>query len=110
METKEKISLSEYYDLLKEIEDDNWKGDWDIESPDQKKITKEDEQFAQDIFDMISSFIENEDLDEEFVSSKTLAKHYKEHCLDNVPGRKSTKVNIFYDFKDINIDFIKMKF
>lgn len=96
-------------ELLEDLYDDDWtmEDEDDIENYEEDNpITPEQEAFANEIRDFLQSLIdkeeqEDEGLEEQFTSQNSLIKHFKKHCLANVPGRVSTKNNIYYDFNTI---------
>lgn len=99
--------------------DNDWyDNDWTLEDEDDienyeedEPITPEQEAFANELREFLQSLIDNEEammeegngseLEEKFTSQQSLIKHFQKHCLANVPGRVSTKNNIYYDFNTI---------
>lgn len=103
-------------EALKKMEHDNHIDDYDDWTPEDEEdfntydeedpITPEQEAFANEIRSFLQSLIdkeeqEDEGLEEQFTSQKNLIKHFQKHCLANVPGRTSTKNNIYYDFNTV---------
>lgn len=91
---EDSMSISEALDELEEFDD------WDdFNDPDESPVTKEEEMFANEMFDLVQSFICTDDvITEEYISKNCLNKHYHKHCLDNQPNRKSSRSCVFYDF------------
>lgn len=56
--------------------------------------------FAQEIFEVINSFLEKDDLVESFRSPKKLDTHFKKHCLAK-RDLTSKRSNIYYDFDNV---------
>lgn len=84
---------------LSELEniDDDWT-DYDEDN-----ITEQEQEFANDIFDMIQSEVnKTNDLTEEFTGQRSANKHFDWHCLGTNTSRKSKRANVFYDFKDVS--------
>ena len=78
-------------------DDDDW-DDYEEDNP----ITDDQKAFAKEFLGFFQSLIDREeeslaDVDEEFVSEKSLDVHFAKHCVGN-SGRKSTKRDILYDF------------
>lgn len=65
-------------------------------------ITDKEEQFADNLFDLIQSLVIHDNLNEVFTSEDGLKKHFFQHCIADKPERKSKRSNIYYDFTDIN--------
>ena len=90
--------------------DDDWtpEDEDDIENYDEDDpITSEQEAFANELRAFLQSLIDKEEQDddsrseEKFTFQQSLIKHFNKHCLANVPGRKSTKSNVYYDFNTV---------
>lgn len=102
-ETKEEID--------EELYDDDWtiEDEEDFNAYDEEPITKEQEQFYQEIKNVLQSLIdddedkedENKELNEKFVSNKELKRHFFKHCLANDRSKVSTKNKVYYDFNDV---------
>ena len=89
-----------YDDWVEEDEDDieNYEED--------DPITPEQEAFANELRAFLQFLIDEEEqdaveLEEKFTSQQSLTKHFNKHCLANIPNRKSTKNNIYYDFTSV---------
>ena len=71
----------------------------DMNTDDIPPITKEEQLFAESVYDLIQHIIdsENRGVEEAFTSKDNLENHYDWHCL---AGKKriSSPTNIFYDF------------
>ena len=78
--------------------------DWeDFNSPDEEPITKEQEDFAEELFNFLQELVNKEEnLTEEFISNSTLNRHFYKHSLANRNDKKSNRQTIWYDFKYIN--------
>ena len=93
------------------IDKDNWyDDDWTIEDEDDienytedNPITPEQEAFAKELIDFLQSLIDDEEkmVAEEFTSEDNLLKHFNKHCIGNDVNKKSTKNNVYYDFKTV---------
>ena len=97
--------LEQWNELMEEDDDLDIDDEEDFENPDWEEFTPEEEALANDLFDMIQSFIneeEKEELDEKFTSKSQLNNHFNRHCLAKIPNRKSKRTKVFYDFNDVN--------
>lgn len=81
--------------LVEDLEDED---DLDVDWEDIPDYNKE---FADQIFNMIDSFIEKEDINESFQSKNSLDHHFKKHCLAG-SDKQSKRSNVFYDFVRVN--------
>ena len=100
-------------DINEDIEDVWYNDDWiideeeDIENYEEDDpITPEQESFANELRAFLQSLIDKETsdddkLEEKFTSQQSFFMHYYEHCLADIPNRKSTKNNIYYDFNTV---------
>lgn len=79
--------------LTEEVDDADFDFDW-------TDVPEYDQEFANQIFDTINSFIEKEDINESFRSNNSLDYHFKKHCLTG-DNKKSKRSNIFYDFVNV---------
>ena len=92
----------------KEIDEELYDGEWtqedeeDFNIYDDTPITPKQEQFYEEVKNVLQSLIDNgvEDLEEDFTSEDELNFHFKKHCLANTPNRKSTRRTVYYDFND----------
>ena len=58
-------------------------------------------EFYEDILSFLTELIRKEEVvTEMFISNKCLIDHFNKHCIGNRTGRKSTRTNVLYDFKD----------
>lgn len=118
---QKKATLTSSYDNGKRVNDDSYSNselledsyddDWTIDDDDienyeeDEPITPEQEAFANEIKSLLQSLIDDEEamdeevIEEEFTSQNNLMYHFNKHCLGNSTTRKSTKKNIYYDFK-----------
>lgn len=104
--------MEEYKDWY----DDDWtiEDEDDIENYEEDNpITPEQEAFAEEIKAVLQTLIDDEEvmmnedeeninLDEDFISSNSLNKHFYKHCLANISNRKSKPTNVYYDFNSVN--------
>ena len=83
------------------LDESEWDDDFDIDfdDPDIKPLTDEQKAFANEMRSLFQSFVDGEDLGEEFISGESLTRHFRKHCLADVEGRKSTSRNVYYDFR-----------
>ena len=80
------------FEIFEDIDDD-----LDVEDEEQVPLTKEEIQIAQELKQLFNELINNEDaLEEEFISGKTLTTHFNKHCLagSNITSSK-TKFSSF---------------
>lgn len=81
---------------LENIDDDWTDYDEDI-------ITEQEQEFANELFDMIQAEVDkSNELTEEFTGKRSANKHFEWHCLGTDKSRKSKRSNVFYDFKDVS--------
>lgn len=81
---------------LVEDEDDL---DYDYDYEDFDEIVGEE--FAKDILEILNDLIDMSDImEEDFISTKCLSDHFRKHCLGKDIKRRSTRTNVYYDFKD----------
>lgn len=77
--------------------DDDWT-DYDEDT-----VTEQEQEFANDIFDLIQSEVDkSNELTEEFTGQRSANKHFDWHCLGTDSSKKSRRSNVFYDFKDVS--------
>lgn len=97
-------------EIDEELCDDDWtqEDEEDFNTYDEESITPEQEQFYEEVKDVLQSLIDDEDkedqnkeLDEEFVSNKELKNHFFRHCLANDKSKVSTRNIVYYDFNTI---------
>lgn len=79
------------------LDDDDW-DDYEEDNP----ITDDQKAFAKEFLGFFQSLIDREeeslaDVDEEFVSERSLDVHFAKHCIGN-SDKKSTKRDVLYDF------------
>lgn len=116
-----KEKSKEQQEVKEDLEEPWYDDDWTIEDEDDIEnyeeddpITPEQEAFANELRALLQSLIDNEEsmmnedednLEEKFTSQQSLIKHFQKHCLASIPGRISTKNNIYYDFNNIKSYF-----
>lgn len=90
-------------DALNQLNDLNEEFD-DFDDPDYQGISSEEKVFAQEIFNLLQTEIDESEklLLEKFTSEKSLNNHFHIHCLGKVKEKTSTKTRIYYDFKDVS--------
>jgi len=84
--------------------DDDWTEEDEevFNSYDENPITKEQEQFFEDVRKVLQSLIDEENaLEEDFISTYESEKHFKKHCLAGDNSKISTKQRILYDFNNV---------
>mgnify|MGYP007135714113 CR=1 FL=1 len=65
-------------------------------------VTEQDEKFAAALFDLLQELVNTEDLNEAFANNYTLQNHFYKHCLGANSNKKSSRQNVYYDFKYVN--------
>ena len=59
------------------------------------------EEFANDILSILNELVDDPvSIEEDFTSPKNWKDHYRHHCLRGIPGRKSNRHLVYYDFND----------
>lgn len=76
--------------------------DGDVDYEGQEPEVLGAEEFAASIAELVQDVIslDSNYLEEGFASSLAEARHFWKHCLAGIETRKSTKVNIYYDFSE----------
>lgn len=83
-----------------DIEDDDIE-DLDIDD-DIEGISKAQEIFANELYDVIQSFINSDTIKEDFKSESALKIHFDRHCVGMHKDKKSKRTGVYYDFKYIS--------
>ena len=65
-------------------------------------LSDEELEIGNQLTDVLQGLIDDEVIDEEFVSERSLVRHYNTHCIADHTDRKSNRHNVFYDFKNID--------
>lgn len=73
---------------------DNDDIDWD-------DVPEYNNNFAEDIYNCIDSFLDKEDINGSFINKNKVKIHFNKHCLSK-PNKKSKRTYVYYDFIDIN--------
>lgn len=79
---------------INESQDEDFDFNWD-------DIKDYNLEFAKEIYDIIDSFIDKDNITENFKNKSSLKYHFNKHCVgDKI--KKSTKTNVLYDFTNID--------
>ena len=83
---------------LEDVEDDDDWTDYDY-----TPITEEEQQFAEEVFNMLQGEIDKaSELTEEFTGKRSGNNHFNTHCIGKHKDRRSRHSHVYYDFKDIS--------
>lgn len=87
--------LTEKDDLSK-----TFQNDYLVTDVEQKELTLKELNFVDAVFDIFEDIIEENDIDESFTSSNSVAVHFYKHCLAG-RKRKSKESFIYYDYNHL---------
>ena len=88
-------------DAINELEDVEEDDDWT--DYDYTPITEEEQQFAEEVFNMLQEEIDKaSELTEEFTGRQSENKHFNTHCIGKHNDRKSRRSHVYYDFRDVS--------
>ena len=73
------------------------------EDYEEEHVSEEDLAFAKELEDFLLELASvDNDISEEFVNDRGAKKHFYKHCIDHSKSKKSTRHNVYYDFKDVS--------
>lgn len=92
------IDLMKFKKRINDIEEKDFLDDFEEKDP--EYFGELNDAFAEDIRNILTSLVDiDENLTEDFVSNKTLQKHFYKHCI-GTSNKTSKSRTVLYDFKD----------
>lgn len=73
---------------------------FDIDDIDWDDVPEYNKEFAEEIYNCIDSFLDKDNINENFINKSKLKIHFNKHCLAG-SDKKSTKTSVYYDFNNI---------
>lgn len=95
----QELSEEEYrrlYEAAMEVDDSEM---YEIDDP----PTEAELAFAVELQELIEELYVGEELNEDFKDRSKLYDHFRRHCYAKDPTKKSKRVSVYYDFKDISL-------
>lgn len=97
----EEIYNEEETNLLRENTSNEDEDDFD--DIDNVPLTQNEINFGNEVRELLQSLIIDKALEEDFINDRGASEHFSKHCIGHNRSLRSTRSNVYYDFKDVSL-------